>query len=91
MPSRYDLPVKIRTKILTNVWSFVPQILSQIMKLSYFPQIKIVHVSKNYYGQVYIPFANWLLMIGTVIVTAVYTNVRNPVLVVDPLIALGTS
>jgi KUP system potassium uptake protein len=47
------------------------------MKLSYFPQIKTVHVSKNYYGQVYIPFANWILMIGTVIVTGVYTNVRN--------------
>ena len=47
------------------------------MKLSYFPQIKVVHVSKNYHGQVYIPFANWLLMIGTIIVTAVYTNVRD--------------
>jgi hypothetical protein len=46
------------------------------MKLSYFPQIKVIHVSKQYYGQVYIPFANWLLMIGTVVVTAVYTNVR---------------
>jgi KUP system potassium uptake protein len=54
------------------------------MKLSYFPQIKTVHVSKNYHGQVYIPFANWLLMIGTVVVTAVYTNVRNLFLILDP-------
>ncbi|KAH8690454.1 putative potassium transporter [Talaromyces proteolyticus] len=53
------------------------QLLSQIMKLSYFPQIKVVHVSKEYHGQVYIPFANWLLMIGTVVVTAVYTNTTN--------------
>lgn len=50
------------------------QLLSQIMKLSYFPQIKVVHTSKIYYGQLYIPWANWLLMIGTVIVTAVYNN-----------------
>ena len=50
------------------------QLLSQIMKLSYFPQIKLVHTSKIYYGQLYIPWANWLLMIGTVIVTAVYNN-----------------
>jgi KUP system potassium uptake protein len=50
------------------------QLLSQIMKLSYFPQIKIIHTSKIYYGQLYIPWANWLLMIGTVIVTAVYSN-----------------
>lgn len=50
------------------------QLLSQIMKLSYFPQIKVIHTSKIYYGQLYIPWANWLLMIGTVIVTAVYNN-----------------
>ena len=52
------------------------QLLSQIMKLSYFPQIKVVHTSRKFYGQIYIPLANWLLMIGTVIVTAVYSNVR---------------
>ena len=39
-----------------------------------FPQIKVIHTSKIYYGQLYIPWANWLLMIGTVIVTAVYNN-----------------
>ncbi|KAI9709221.1 MAG: hypothetical protein M1812_007744 [Candelaria pacifica] len=48
------------------------QLLSQIMKLSYFPQIKLVHTSKRFHGHVYIPFANWLLLLGTVIVTAVY-------------------
>lgn len=53
------------------------QLLTQIMKLSYFPQIKTVHTSKVFYGQVYIPLANWLLMIGTVIVTGVYTNTTN--------------
>ena len=51
------------------------------MKLSYFPQINVIHVSKQYYGQVYIPFANWLLMIGTVVITAVYTNVRHQIFV----------
>lgn len=50
------------------------QLLSQIMKLSYFPQVKLIHTSKIFHGQIYIPFANWLLMIGTVIVTAVYSN-----------------
>lgn len=45
------------------------------MKLSYFPQIKLVHTSKIFHGQIYIPFANWLLMVGTIIVTAVYNNV----------------
>jgi KUP system potassium uptake protein len=50
------------------------QLLSQIMKLSYFPQIKLVHTSKIFYGQIYIPLANWLLMIGTIVVTAAYSN-----------------
>jgi KUP system potassium uptake protein len=50
------------------------QLLSQIMKLSYFPQIKLVHTSKTFRGQIYIPSANWLMLIGTIIVTAVYNN-----------------
>jgi KUP system potassium uptake protein len=55
------------------------QLLSQVMRLSYFPHIKMVHTSKYFHGQIYIPMANWLLMIGTVIVTAVYNNVsRGP-------------
>lgn len=51
------------------------QLLSQVMKMSYFPQIKMVYTSERFHGQVYVPMANWLLMIGTVIVTAVYNNV----------------
>jgi KUP system potassium uptake protein len=50
------------------------QLLSQIMALSYFPQIEKKHTSKIFYGQIYIPMANWLLMIGTVVVTGVYNN-----------------
>ncbi|KAJ5653948.1 hypothetical protein N7490_000951 [Penicillium lividum] len=50
------------------------QLLSQIMKLSYFPQIKVYHTSSTFHGQVYIPIANWLMMIGTIVVTAVYNN-----------------
>ncbi|KAI9269246.1 putative potassium transporter 5 [Phascolomyces articulosus] len=41
-------------------------ILSQAMTLSCFPQLKVIHTSKKFRGQVYIPVANWLLMIGTV-------------------------
>ncbi|KAF2083387.1 potassium transporter [Saccharata proteae CBS 121410] len=50
------------------------QLLSQVMNTSYFPQIKMVYTSDKFHGQVYIPMANWLMMIGTVIVTAVYNN-----------------
>jgi KUP system potassium uptake protein len=50
------------------------QLLSQVMHLSYFPHIQVKHTSKLFHGQIYIPLANWLLMIGTVVVTAVYSN-----------------
>lgn len=44
------------------------------MKLSYCPQVKVVHTSKTFHGQLYVPFLNWLLMLGTILVTAVYSN-----------------
>ncbi|KAL5447498.1 hypothetical protein PMIN05_002073 [Paraphaeosphaeria minitans] len=47
------------------------------MKLSYFPQIKVVHTSTKYHGQLYVPAVNWLLMIGTIIVAAVYNNTTS--------------
>lgn len=51
------------------------QLMAQIMKLSYFPQIKVVHTSKVFHGQLYVPLVNWLLMIGTVLVATIYNNV----------------
>jgi len=47
------------------------------MKLSYFPQIKVIHTSRIFHGQLYIPVANWLLMIGTILVASIYNNVCN--------------
>lgn len=44
------------------------------MKLSYCPQVKIVHTSKTFHGQLYVPFLNWILMCLTILVTAVYSN-----------------
>jgi K+ transporter len=45
------------------------------MKLSYFPQVKVIHTSNIFHGQLYIPVANWLLMIGTIMVASIYNNV----------------
>lgn len=53
------------------------QLLAQIMKLSYFPQVKVVHTSKIFHGQIYVPFLNWLLMIGTVLAAAIYNNTTS--------------
>ncbi|KAI0022602.1 potassium transporter [Xylariomycetidae sp. FL0641] len=50
------------------------QLISQLMKLSYCPQVKIVHTSTKFHGQLYVPFVNWILLLGTILVTAVYSN-----------------
>jgi KUP system potassium uptake protein len=53
------------------------QLISQVMSQSYFPKVKLVHTSAMFYGQVYIPLANWLLMIGTIVVTVIFNNVSH--------------
>ncbi|KAJ5494640.1 hypothetical protein N7463_010727 [Penicillium fimorum] len=53
------------------------QLLKQVMKLSYFPQCKVVHTSRIFYGQLFIPLANWLLMIGTILVASIYNNTTS--------------
>lgn len=50
------------------------QLLAQCCKLSYFPGLKVVHTSKTFHGQLYIPLANWLLMVGTVLIASIYNN-----------------
>lgn len=56
--------------IITSVF----QLLSQVMIMSYFPHIKMVHSSSTFHGQIYIPIANWLMMIGTIVVTVAYSD-----------------
>lgn len=52
------------------------QLLFQVVNMSYFPPISMHHTSRTHHTQVYIPMANWLLMIGTIAVTAAFKNVR---------------
>jgi KUP system potassium uptake protein len=51
------------------------QLLFQVVNMSYFPPISMRHTSRTHHTQVYIPMANWLLMIGTIAVTAAFKNV----------------
>ncbi|KAJ5633463.1 hypothetical protein N7490_009802 [Penicillium lividum] len=40
-------------------------------------QCKVVHTSRIFYGQLFIPLANWLLMIGTILVASIYNNTKS--------------
>ena len=79
-PHKLSLPPLSRYTILSVQFAdntnFL-QLLTQIMKLSYFPQIKVVHTSKIFHGQLYVPLVNWLLMIGTVLVASIFNNVSS--------------
>ncbi|PWY71756.1 potassium transporter 5 [Aspergillus heteromorphus CBS 117.55] len=53
------------------------QLLAQVMKLSYFPQIKVIHTSDIFHGQLYVPIVNWILMIGTILIATIYNNTTS--------------
>ncbi|XP_057522654.1 potassium transporter 10-like [Amaranthus tricolor] len=49
-------------------------IIKQALALGCFPRVKVVHTSKKFLGQVYIPDINWILMILCIVVTAGFRN-----------------
>lgn len=49
-------------------------IIKQALALGCFPRVKVVHTSKQFLGQIYIPEINWVLMILCLIVTAGFRN-----------------
>lgn len=49
-------------------------IIKQALALGCFPRVKVVHTSKKFLGQVYIPDINWILMILCIAVTAGFRN-----------------
>lgn len=49
-------------------------IIKQANALGCFPRVKVVHTSKKFLGQIYIPDINWILMILCIAVTAGFKN-----------------
>lgn len=52
-------------------------ILKQLIKLKYFPNFKIIQTSKKHKGQIYIPLANWILMVAVCLTTVGFRNSNN--------------
>lgn len=52
-------------------------ILKQLIKLKYFPNLRIVQTSKEHKGQIYIPIANWILMVAVCLTTVGFRNSNN--------------
>ncbi|KAH9326136.1 hypothetical protein KI387_006314, partial [Taxus chinensis] len=49
-------------------------IIKQSVALGCFPMVKVVHTSKQFPGQIYIPEINWILMILCLVITAGFKN-----------------
>lgn len=45
-------------------------VIKMALALDCFPRVKIIHTSKRFMGQIYIPVVNWFLMIMCVVITA---------------------
>ncbi|OAT05798.1 potassium uptake protein [Blastomyces gilchristii SLH14081] len=48
------------------------QLMSQAIRMGYLPKIRAVHTSKRIPSQIYIPWANWLMMLAALVVTGVF-------------------
>lgn len=52
-------------------------IIKQCNALGCFPRVKVVHTSKQIYGQIYIPEINWILMILTLGVAVGFSDITK--------------
>lgn len=52
-------------------------IIKQALALGCFPRVKVVHTSKKFLGQIYIPDINWILLVLCIIVTAGFRNTNK--------------
>ena len=54
--------------------SGVFQLMFQAMALNAFPKIKVVHTSTENAGQIYVPLMNYVLMVGSIALVAVFQH-----------------
>ncbi|KAF9561755.1 potassium transporter [Agrocybe pediades] len=59
--------------MITATFSLVQQLINS----KAFPPIRMLYTSETIQGQVYIPAINWALMIATVVIVAVFSNLAN--------------
>jgi KUP system potassium uptake protein len=49
----------------------------QAAQLGYFPRIKVLHTSAQERGQIYVPFVNWALLLGTLYLVLQFRSASN--------------
>ena len=56
--------------IITGAFSLT----RQAMQLGWLPGMHIFQTSSEAYGQIYVPFVNWLMMLGTLALTVIFAH-----------------
>lgn len=59
------------------VISGVYSLMRQTIQLGYAPRMEIVHTSPSEIGQIYVPFANWALMVATILLVLGFRTSSN--------------
>jgi KUP system potassium uptake protein len=47
------------------------------MALGCFPRVTVIHTSRKYHGQIYIPEINWLLMVLSICIVAGFRSTKD--------------
>ena len=50
---------------------------AQALQLDFLPRVKVIHTSAKEIGQIYIPFVNWAMLLGTVFLVLVFRSSGN--------------
>src|SRR6202020_2044441 len=56
--------------IITGAFSLT----RQAMQLGWLPGMHINQTSSDQYGQIYVPFVNWMMMLGTLALTVIFAH-----------------
>ncbi|CAM5319934.1 Low affinity potassium transport system protein kup [Tsukamurella paurometabola] len=56
--------------VITGAYS----VASQAAQLGYLPRLRIVHTSAKTYGQIYVPWINWLLMVSVLVLILAFRS-----------------
>ncbi|XP_061359604.1 putative potassium transporter 12 isoform X2 [Gastrolobium bilobum] len=51
--------------------------IKQSMALGCFPRLKIIHTSRKFMGQIYIPVINWFLMVMCIVVVSIFRSTTD--------------
>ncbi|GAA2271983.1 potassium transporter Kup [Glycomyces scopariae] len=71
-PEALRIPLLVLTTVATviaaqAVISGAFSVASQASELGYLPRLRIAHTSEHQYGQIYVPWINWLLMVSVLV------------------------